>query len=312
MPAQSISTCSLFDRHATRLDRSAPARDLACDEFLEVLGRAALGCRNLLADGAESLSHRRQVQRLDEARAELLHDRRRRVLGEEQPLPGQDVEIQALLLCRRDARQRRRAFQAGGGDRLDVAALDLWLRGGHGIADVLYAPRDQVLHGRAEPSIRNVGDVHAEHGVEQDAAHVGGGAGAGRSELHARLVRLHIGDELLKRIHGQCLRDDERAWRLDGEAERREVLYGVVRETRSEPTVPPPPTGFSTTTVWPRASCMPCARIRPATSLGPPAANGTTSDSVPLLSVCASADAQTASAIVTMEPRRRRFFMGRS
>ena len=43
------------------------------------------------------------------------------------------------------------------------------------------------------------------------------------------------------------------------------------RETRSEPTVPPPPTGFSTTTVWPSASVRPCARMRPATSLGPPA-----------------------------------------
>ena len=46
--------------------------------------------------------------------------------------------------------------------------------------------------------------------------------------------------------------------------------------TRLEPSVPPAPSGFSTTTCWPRSSLIRCAMMRPATSLGPPAANGTT------------------------------------
>ena len=64
---------------------------------------------------------------------------------------------------------------------------------------------------------------------------------------------------------------------------------GVDFDTRSEPTVPPAPTGFSTTTFWPSTSLSAAATSRPATSLGPPAANGTTSVSVPLLKPCVAA-----------------------
>src|SRR5262249_40631432 len=64
---------------------------------------------------------------------------------------------------------------------------------------------------------------------------------------------------------------------------------GGALATRSEPTVPPAPLGFSTTTCWPRTSLNPCARMRPATSLGPPAANGTTSVSGRLGQFCAGA-----------------------
>ena len=52
--------------------------------------------------------------------------------------------------------------------------------------------------------------------------------------------------------------------------------FGADFDTRSEPTVPPAPAGFSTTTDWPSTSLKPCAMMRPATSLGPPAAKGTT------------------------------------
>ena len=194
----------------------------------EILRRPAVGGGDFLADRLEAPAHRGQVERLAERRAELRDDRRRRVLGEEQALPGQHVEIEALLLGGRDVRQRRRTFQAGGGDGLDLAAFDLRLRGRNRVADVLHAAGDQVLHRRAEAAIGHVGDVHAEHGVEQDAAHMRGGAGARRGELDLVLVRLHVGDELLHRVGRQVLRHDDDARRLDREAKRREVLDRVV------------------------------------------------------------------------------------
>src|SRR5262249_55298551 len=64
---------------------------------------------------------------------------------------------------------------------------------------------------------------------------------------------------------------------------------GGALATRSEPTVPPAPLGFSTTTCWPSTSLSPWARMRPATSLGPPAANGTTRVSGRLGKFCAEA-----------------------
>ena len=47
------------------------------------------------------------------------------------------------------------------------------------------------------------------------------------------------------------------------------------------------PAGFSTTTCWPSTSASPCATMRPATSLGAPAAaNGTIMVSVRFGRVC--------------------------
>ncbi len=40
--------------------------------------------------------------------------------------------------------------------------------------------------------------------------------------------------------------------------------------------MPPPPLMFSITTGWPSASPSAGASMRPSTSIGPPAANGTT------------------------------------
>ena len=53
-------------------------------------------------------------------------------------------------------------------------------------------------------------------------------ARAGMAILHLRLVRLHVGDELLQRVGRKVLRHDDDARRLDHEAERREVGERVV------------------------------------------------------------------------------------
>ena len=66
----------------------------------EIFRGAALGRGDFFAERLRSARAPRQVQRLAERRAELVDDRLRRVLGEEQALPGQHVEIEALLLAR--------------------------------------------------------------------------------------------------------------------------------------------------------------------------------------------------------------------
>src|ERR1051325_1770150 len=108
---RSIAAWRSLHRHAARLDRAAPARDLACDELREILRGPAIGGGDFLADRLEAPAHRGQVERLDEPRAELLDDRGRRALGEEQALPGQHVEIETLLLGGCDGPQGRRALQ---------------------------------------------------------------------------------------------------------------------------------------------------------------------------------------------------------
>src|SRR5438128_8979502 len=101
----SIAAWGSLHRHAAGLDRAAPARDLAGDELREILRCPAVGGGDFLADRLEAPAHRGKVERLAECRAELLDDRGRRVLGEEQALPGQHVEIETLLLGGRDGRQ---------------------------------------------------------------------------------------------------------------------------------------------------------------------------------------------------------------
>src|SRR4051794_19699711 len=94
MPAPSIA--GSLHRHAAGLDRAAPARNFARDEFPEILRRAAFEGRDFLADRLEPPTHGRQIERVAERGVELSDDRRRRALGEEQALPGQHVEIEPL------------------------------------------------------------------------------------------------------------------------------------------------------------------------------------------------------------------------
>ena len=53
-------------------------------------------------------------------------------------------------------------------------------------------------------------------------------------------------------------------------------LSAAACDTRSEPTVPPPPGWFSMMTCWPSVSLSVGCRMRASVSSGPPAANGTT------------------------------------
>src|SRR5215468_5531031 len=73
---------SLFAR-AARLDGAGPARDLADDEFCQILRRPPIGRRDGHADGLEPLAHGRRFHRLVGGLGEALYDLVRRSLGEE-------------------------------------------------------------------------------------------------------------------------------------------------------------------------------------------------------------------------------------
>src|SRR5262249_39740876 len=100
---------SSIRRNAARLDRGAPARDLAGDELGKIVRASALRRRDLLAEGFEALADVGGVQRLAHGLIEPAHDRLRRAFGQEQALPGADFEIEALLARGRDIRQDDRA-----------------------------------------------------------------------------------------------------------------------------------------------------------------------------------------------------------
>src|SRR5215831_6740542 len=87
---------SSIRRHAARLDRGAPARDLAGDELGEIVRASALRRRDLLTKGFEALADIRCVQRLAHGLVEAAHDRLRRAFGQEQALPGADFEIEEI------------------------------------------------------------------------------------------------------------------------------------------------------------------------------------------------------------------------
>src|SRR5262249_11834373 len=115
--------------HAARLDRAAPARDLAGDELGKIFRASALRRRDLLAEGLEALADIRCVQRLADGLIEAVHDRHRRASWAKQGLRGADFEITAPLARGREVRQDDRAARPRAGDGLDGVALELRQRG---------------------------------------------------------------------------------------------------------------------------------------------------------------------------------------
>ena len=89
-------------------------------------------------------------------------------------------------------------------------------------------PPIKILHRRSGAAIGHVGDVDADHVVQQHAAEMGGGARAGRAELHLALVRLGVGDELLEVLHRQVLARDQHDRHLRDQADRGEIGLRVV------------------------------------------------------------------------------------
>src|ERR1700730_5103267 len=112
--------------HAGRLDRSGPFRDLTHDELRQVVRRPALGRDHLDAELLELGLHVGGIHGGDSGILELLDDRSRRALGQENGVPGFDLEVgEALLVGGGQHRQNRRSLLRHDRDRLDQLALDL-------------------------------------------------------------------------------------------------------------------------------------------------------------------------------------------
>src|SRR5262249_45813763 len=174
-----------------RLDRSAPALDLAGDELAEIIGRSPLGRDQLRADFFQPLLHARRVHRRDDGGVQLLHDGRRGALGQKDRVPARRVElVQPLLAYGRHIGKDRRPVLAEHPERLHGLAFDLRQGGGGGWAHVLDPAGDQILGAGGPAAIGNVRHVHPDRRVEQRAGEMGGGAHSGRTKLHVRLVRL--------------------------------------------------------------------------------------------------------------------------
>ena len=102
--------CRLIHCRAARSDRSAPSLNLTRDKFNEVFRASLLRSRDLFANCRETFAHRRRIQSFADDLIESLDDRIRRVLGQEDRLPGGYVEWQALFARGWHLRQRRSAL----------------------------------------------------------------------------------------------------------------------------------------------------------------------------------------------------------
>ena len=104
----------------------------------------------------------------DRDRIHLLHDGVRCALRHEEGVPGVGFEVRRALFKRgRQVRQGRRARLVEDRERLDRAAIDLRLRRGDDLAQEVDLAGREVLHRRTRAAIGHVGDVGADHVVEQ-------------------------------------------------------------------------------------------------------------------------------------------------
>src|ERR1700704_5274774 len=99
-------------------DWSAPPLDLALDKFAQIFWASSFESGNLLTNRRKAISHRRGVERFTDRPAESLDNRCRRVLRQENGLPGNHIELQALLLCSWHLRQGRCTPWSRGGQHL--------------------------------------------------------------------------------------------------------------------------------------------------------------------------------------------------
>src|SRR5262245_27476092 len=110
MLPSSSRVARLFGGDARAPDRHGPLIDLGLDKFLQIVRRAPLARHSRDADLAQPLAHRRRVDGGARRLAELLHDRGRRALRQEEAVPTPGVDIgEALLERAREIGQNRRA-----------------------------------------------------------------------------------------------------------------------------------------------------------------------------------------------------------
>ena len=111
-------------------------------------------------------------------------------------------------------------------DRLDLLGLDLRQGGGAEVAHVIEPARHQI--GARRATIGHVRDRDADRRIEQQAGDVAAGTRAARAELQLGLVRLGIGDELMKIAGGEIRTGDQDGRRERDQADRGEIGRGIV------------------------------------------------------------------------------------
>jgi len=111
---------------------------------------------------------------------------------------------------------------------LTVPFLGLHGAGLDGVAEIIDAAADQVLHHRPGAAIGHVRDIDAYRRVQQHARKMRARAHAGRAELHLALVRFHVGHELLQVVDRQVLAGKQDARRFRDQPDRREVVRRIV------------------------------------------------------------------------------------
>ncbi len=216
------------------LENRRPARDLGLHQAIE--GRRVplrLG-RDRGAQIAQPFLHRRIVERLVECGRELVDDLLRHALGREDAGPDAHVVVDSGLLGGRDVGQRRQALGGGDAVGLDLAALDLLGHAHRLLAQEIDVAADQVVHRRPGAAIGHERRLEAELRGEQQARHVRGGADAAMRLLHLVAVLLQIGHELRHRLGGKIIARGDHRRGVRGEADRLEVLRGIVFEIRRE------------------------------------------------------------------------------
>src|SRR5712691_4886829 len=131
-------------------DDLAPALDLLGQVLGEVFGRALLRRHDLEAELFQLLADSRILDHVVDRLVELAHDRIRRSVRQEEGVPDRGFDpCQPLLAGGRQLRNDRHALFCHHGDALRVALLGLLRAGLDGVAHVVDAAADQVLHHRA-------------------------------------------------------------------------------------------------------------------------------------------------------------------
>ena len=214
---------------SARLDRVRPFYEFARDELGEIFRRAAFRRRDVQSQALQAFAHPRQVERVACDLGEAAHDRLGRTAGQEESVPAIGVETrEALLLGGREVRQNAAALGREQRDGLHGLVANERERSRNHVTDVVDATAHEILHGRSRSAIGNMGDIDADRDVEQDTAHMRGGASAGRSVLHPCLVGFGVGDELAQRVGGEILARHQHLRILDEYGDRREVVDRVI------------------------------------------------------------------------------------
>src|SRR5947209_19043034 len=110
----------------------------------------------------------------------------------------------------------------------------LWCRNCAGRALIINKARNQILHGGAAATIRNVRNFDSDRRVEQQASEMSGRARARRAILHLVLIDSRVSNKFLQVVGGKRLSPDQNDWLFGDEPHWREVSGRIVQRVLIE------------------------------------------------------------------------------